>query len=590
MPESTTPPPPRRVYGDEPARPWRLYAILGAVGALALALLIVVSSPEPVDDEEELVVPPPSEAMQGVLLSSVMEGLERIEEFNGEQVLIQTLERLNQWLRGQQFPATWQPDPLLATLPPAWRELPMVKTLDQPRFVAFDANHLQEVVVLRALAKVARGEELDSLARASRLFDWVVRNVQLEPAHEPGVPYPLHLARQVAVFGRGTVEDRAWLFVLLCRQQRLEVVLLALPPANPGLGPRLWALGVVDNDRIYLFEPRLGLPIPGPGGQGVATLSQLRADETLLRQLDVEGEPYPVTAAEVAQCGAWLEASPGYLCERMAMVESKLSGDDRLVLTTAPSQVADRVKKLEGIGWAGIWPWPYEQLARAVDPAYQDVTLREALRYRIDLLPVRPLDFRTPVAALQRGRVYHLKGVYLSDDNGPSANALYQLARPTTVDIELAPLPADQKAAVLLAKQDATFWLGLVAFERGEYQTCIDFLLARTLETWPEGPWTAGARYNLGRAYEALGQLDQAVAWYRTDNSPQRPGSLLRASRLRGNPAVPAASPAPGPDPAAPSEAVAPAPADALPADRGSSEEVSPSEPAAAEPGAQPPG
>jgi tetratricopeptide (TPR) repeat protein len=82
------------------------------------------------------------------------------------------------------------------------------------------------------------------------------------------------------------------------------------------------------------------------------------------------------------------------------------------------------------------------------------------------------------------------------------------------------------------AKRYASYWLGLVAYERENYPTAIDYFEKRTLEATPDGPWTGGARYNLGRSYESLGKAKEAIAAYRSDESEQRYGSRLRAARL----------------------------------------------------------
>ena len=55
---------------------------------------------------------------------------------------------------------------------------------------------------------------------------------------------------------------------------------------------------------------------------------------------------------------------------------------------------------------------------------------------------------------------------------------------------------------------------------------------SRTLQANPNGPWTGGARYNLARTYEVLGDHANARAYYEQDKSPQRHGNLLRARRL----------------------------------------------------------
>jgi hypothetical protein len=53
-----------------------------------------------------------------------------------------------------------------------------------------------------------------------------------------------------------------------------------------------------------------------------------------------------------------------------------------------------------------------------------------------------------------------------------------------------------------------------------------------TLENSPDSRWTDAARANLGRAYAALGRIDEALKVLREDGSPQRFGSRLLADRL----------------------------------------------------------
>jgi hypothetical protein len=54
-----------------------------------------------------------------------------------------------------------------------------------------------------------------------------------------------------------------------------------------------------------------------------------------------------------------------------------------------------------------------------------------------------------------------------------------------------------------------------------------------TLDEHPQGRWTDAARVNLAAALTGLDRIDEAVAMLRTDESPQRFGSRLRASALR---------------------------------------------------------
>ena len=92
----------------------------------------------------------------------------------------------------------------------------------------------------------------------------------------------------------------------------------------------------------------------------------------------------------------------------------------------------------------------------------------------------------------------------------------------------------DKIAIYNVAKQNASYWLGLLSYDDGRYGTAADWLARRTLEDYPDGPWTNGARYNLARAYEALGRFEDAIELLKQDDSPGRHGSLLRARQLVG--------------------------------------------------------
>ena len=93
--------------------------------------------------------------------------------------------------------------------------------------------------------------------------------------------------------------QRAWVFILLGRQQGLDIVMLAVPDPDRSNQPRPWLPALVRGDQLYLFDTSLGLPIPGPGGKGVATLAQAAEDESILNGLDLdESHHYPIKAAE----------------------------------------------------------------------------------------------------------------------------------------------------------------------------------------------------------------------------------------------------------------------------------------------------
>ena len=524
---------------------------------------------------------------QGELYEWAIDNLNRLEEFNSAEMLNQVVERLNQWIQSQEPLEDWKVDPLVATLPKNLAQLPAVKELDRLEFDRYDGLALQEVIWLRDASNWARGEKLDELDQAKSLFDWIIRNIQLEPASFTPDGMPVGQIQQrpweALLFGRGTATDRAWLFILLARQQGLDAVLLAVPDGDDPSSKRVrvWAPAILSRGELYLFDTSLGLPIPAPDGVKLdeagqldvqpATLSQVAGDDALLRKLDVDPtRPYPMRSSDLARVVALLEASPAYLSQRMKLVELPLAAGERMVLTTAASSLAESVKASPHVAGARLWTVPYRTTVQ------RSQFSQEALRrWLIRFAPFQAVRG----GALWRGRILHLKGRFTGEKG---ATWHYQVARPANEDLaaavagtQAAALEAEsaaQKAARQAAekatprakkkaaeaaqaaaaarttaeaaaidaamsargKQDASYWLGLIAFKRGNYGAATDYFVKRTLEASPGGPWTHGAKYNLARTFEATGQFDKAIQQYEADTaSPAHRGNLLRARWLK---------------------------------------------------------
>src|SRR5262249_25370124 len=162
----------------------------------------------------------------------------------------------------------------------------------------------------------------DDLARVRRVFDWVMRQVQLVPAGSFGrSPLGPAFARPYDVLVRGMANEqdgtgwaeRAWLFMALCRQLDIDVGLITYSKGNTvdallspkaqaaprAARPRIvWICAALIDDKAYLFDTRLGLEVPGPGGQGVATLEQALADPSILERMNIPGlAPYSASRA-----------------------------------------------------------------------------------------------------------------------------------------------------------------------------------------------------------------------------------------------------------------------------------------------------
>jgi hypothetical protein len=434
-----------------------------------------------------------------------------------------------------------------------------------------------------ALADPAIDSPEYRLEMARSVFDWTVRHIQLDellpapqakaavvgPGNEAAAEAALPPAQaipgpgyrnypyQILLYGHGDAWQRARVFILIARQLDLDAVMLAVDDRGPGSRANLWCPAVLIEDQLYLFDAALGLPIEGEEEGSIATLSQVRANPELLRRFDLEEEKltYPVTAAHLRSVAALVDATGEALSRRMQLLEDRLTGENALALAVAPAEIARRIRACPGLEKVDvrIWTLPFEtrmyreammRLSRR-DPEIE----RRRLQEELVLFPL-----------IQAARHLHFVGRIERQNDKPGALAMYLDSRKSNelidqmqndeealAQIGMPPLPenlkpeqrqmllAAQAAQFRLNKQHASYWIGLAQYDLGQYEAAIDWLKDRTLEAYPSGVWTAGARYNLGRTYEALGRIEDARRVYYQSESHQRHGNLLRARQLRGD-------------------------------------------------------
>ena len=477
------------------------------------------------------------------LLENAVKNLQRLDEFQGGEMRQPVIDRLNQWVRAVKLPADWQADKMLETLPKTLQDIPSVKDAAKPIFTRNDGLVLQENVWMRDVSNWARGSRLEDLARAKRLFDWTVRNIQLDEEDFGGKVDLKQWPWETLLLGRGTAVDRAWVFTLLLRQQGIDAILLALPAEDKDkANPTIWAVGVLDQNNIYLFDPKLGLPIPAAAGVKFddgdldvrpATLAELTKDAGPLKQLDVDGKNYAdITGEKLSKLVGLVVASPASLSLRMKMFEDKLTGDDRVVLTDNPTRIAERFAAAGSLSQISLWQRPFQ-----IMDSRGDITKEQQDAIDWVMLPFATGGNRP----LWRGRTLYLKGHFTGKDN---ATYFLQKARPSNRHMVVlrnelleenrpADLVDKKINAYKRGKQDATFWLGLIAAHEEDTRSAIDYFDQRILGDNPGGPWTSGAQYNLARVYESDGQLQKAVKLLKTDwGAPGRQGNLIRAKWL----------------------------------------------------------
>lgn len=458
-----------------------------------------------------------------------------------QTVLDQIVERLNQWLRGIKLDANWQPAKLFATLPSELREGEGLKlylspaALSRPTFEAYEGRLLQEAIWCRDISRWVRSGESNRLGQAERLFDWVVRNVQLE-ADEGSLP---RRPWQALVYGRGTAAERAWVMAMLCRQAGIDAVVLTATTAE---GTPWLCVGVVLDGEVYLFDPRLGLPIPGPDSQGVATLAQARADDAVLRQLDLEAAKYPATSADLARTSVNLVADQFSLSHRAAIVEERLAGDDAVKLSAPVDAMAERLRPLNA-GEVRLWDEPFRSLERQLN---LDPKARTQAAAQFLMFAWRP--------ALWKARTLHFRGVkespestgrdVLADpiDDHVDAARLYmdKSVRPTD-DLLRQQSSPEKQMVYSTAKTCATYWLGLLTYDDAtDEPSRLENALRWFERVWkqPLGKqlWPGGVPYNSALTLAELGRKEEAVKRLQEDTSPQKDGNQILARELESAP------------------------------------------------------
>ncbi len=404
-------------------------------------------------------------------------------------------------------------------------------------FPELDGSVFQQSVWLRNVAMWASGDELDDPVKpATALFDWVVKNVDLirDPLIQDADSQVrvLQTPLETLLLGKGTAIDRAWLFILLARQVNMDAALLGLVDEN-NVFTRLWGVGVLIEGEVYLFEPVLGVPIPKPGSMELtesglffapATLAEAATDEAVFEQMQLISEgDYAVESKDMRRVVAFVEASPSYLSQRMKMVENRLAGDQKIVLTVDASAQIARFKECQYVVDGYMWPRPYQVF-------WQEIRLGPERRQWLNAR-LRPILFPPTMPFLWKARSYHFKGQFTGN---PSATMFYQAARQSEYSTDSAAIGAQDKQLWREIKLDASYWLGLMTAHTGNYRAARDYLETRVLEADPGGKWEHGAAYNLARVAEATGKFPAAIQLYEIPNgAPQIQGNFIRAKWLR---------------------------------------------------------
>ena len=534
----------------------------------------------------------------------------------------------NQWIEKHDDDSQWVTPSLLSALPIHLAGTGLVNNVGAKRFFPPDVNYLQEMSWISQIARWIQANEVDhrkiwddhipasvqredraKLQKVLRMFDWTVRNVQLEPlleypevpegetrtAPELGLPGPGYsmAVRDNLVFGKGDWWQRARVLALLARQVDVSVVLLGLP-AEFGEAKQPWLTACLIGDQLYLLDVKDGLPVLTEDGSAIATLHGLRQNQkyavTLLpASIEASGEEM------LSGLVGLIEADVMSVSHRMAILEKYLTGDRQMKLTTMPNTLSRELRTKHAIEKSEIWVPTYEYYAFATalnvriseGDAGVIAFLKEKQDYQIleDMYQLKEGrfksfrglfdDFEIGVGQeTQRGSKTLLMSSRLPQDK------IVTLTTDRQVQEELGYVRPDEmsltawqenlrrtKLIFVKTKDMASYMIGMIHMEQGNYSDAIDWLERRTLQigvddtppasldpnqnpiaqnpsldllsglvgqnSTPEvnrldkSIYDTSARYNLARCYLALGDYQRAKELLEDD--------AFDAAQKRGN-------------------------------------------------------
>jgi hypothetical protein len=216
--------------------------------------------------------------------------------------------------------------------------------VENPNFTLLDDHYLELCFLLSDAARSLELRGLSEPEQAAAAFAWVMRQVRLVSRDEELLAPEFILHR-----GWGTARQRALVFASLLAQLGIPGCVLA-PPGGDGGSLDLWACGALvkvpgGTQDVLLFDPRLGLPLPGgkaaapelarafrlalpvpvPGDVQPASLAALRRQPDLLKALATDDRhSYDVTAERVGRSRVYAVALLSALAPRLKYLQEEL--------------------------------------------------------------------------------------------------------------------------------------------------------------------------------------------------------------------------------------------------------------------------
>ncbi len=579
-------------------------------------------------------------------LSDAMSFVFSEERFDYERVNLDIAESLDNWIDKLEEEADWELPKLITTLPKDIQNTGDVRSLGDNKFNPYDGYFLQGsawawsisdwttkqeneklypyfiaaakskmdadqleayedspkklTFALSILHPELKGEEesdersgLEKLSSAVQLFDWTIRNIQLEKL-SPEIPKSqiesaklLNIKTTVPAraaiagpgyqrspfhalsFGRADWIERARTAILMMRQRDLDAFFLAVKNLDDENKLDPWAIGVLIDGKIFLFDAQLGLPIPSEDMQRIATLAEAKSSAKLLKSLDLKVSEslddidYPVKRFQLSSTVALLDASSETLSKRMKLVEDNLTGDQKMVLTVDVDSLAEKVKSIDGITDVRLATYPFRarQFRRACDEVFgigglNTFKLPQIRREKIlDMKVVLP---KGGFVSLSEARHHFLTGLFDEDITTQQKGAAFMYYQLKLTDEEIKKFDTDNewravygiftddgnsaqviqdriteiKGRMLSIRLDAGYFLALAHLENGNAATASRWVQQLAKER-NAVEWSTGANYVTCRCLETLGEYETAISTLKRAKTNQHYGNILRSRLLK---------------------------------------------------------
>ena len=463
------------------------------------------------------------------------------------------------------------------------------RAVSSPRFTVSDAAWVRDNMILSQLAREIAAQDNDpgadsEIRRIVNVFRWIINNISIRTADESALPSGL---LDILLTGRGDPRSRAWVFAALVRQLQRDVVLLL--PSEPEDDAEFLAAACLD-DRLLLFDPTTGVPIPSDGDMSVLADSPAGAEYLKAREPWQKPE-IRIIAQTAAICPRMLVLQQQLPVDSSAILYEELAGGTSNILPLV-ERVAAAAPDVLDASRVALWEWPNQQVTAAasldedqqrkrmeflrhfeapferkqleLETDFRDILSQPNLtpqqrnnvwtqRFfeeaeKMEELIAEDKLFGRPSSRLLRARLSQIKGAH-----GVELIQQFQKIRTACIDDEISfvvpreidpggrrsiPLPDTIRSVNQRATGDTLYWTGICQMDRGEPGTAVS-TFQNYRRQYPNGIWFYPSMLNQALSLLEQGRTATAAEILRdaahADN-PERSRARWLLERLQANP------------------------------------------------------